>query len=90
MLLSVLEQPRCSTSLAGGLKIGVHFRLPKRLVTEERKRKWEIERREMDRKEAERRRIEREAQREKEIVGTISNWRMARRSVRTSPRSKRS
>jgi hypothetical protein len=45
---------------------------------EERQRTWEIERREMDRKEAERRRIEREAQREKEVVGTISNWRMAR------------
>ncbi|HEX3854260.1 MAG TPA: hypothetical protein VHW01_25025, partial [Polyangiaceae bacterium] len=45
---------------------------------EERGRKWEIERREMERKEDERRRVEREAQREKEIVGTISNWRLAR------------
>ncbi len=45
---------------------------------EERKRKWEIERREMEQKEAERRRIAREAEREKEIVETISKWRMAR------------
>jgi hypothetical protein len=45
---------------------------------EERRRKWEIERREMERKEVERNRIEREAQREKEIAGTISSWRLAR------------
>jgi hypothetical protein len=45
---------------------------------EERRRKWEVEHREMERKEAERQRIEREAQREKEIAGTISNWRLAR------------
>ena len=44
---------------------------------EDRRRKWEVERREMDRKEAERRRVEREAAREKEITETIGRWRMA-------------
>ena len=42
---------------------------------EERRRKWEIQRQEMERREAERRRVEREAEREKEIVETISKWR---------------
>lgn len=45
---------------------------------EERQRNWEIERREMEKREAERRRVEREAQREKEIVDTLSKWRLAR------------
>jgi hypothetical protein len=44
---------------------------------EERRRKWEIQRQEMERREAERRRVEREAEREKEIVETISKWRLA-------------
>jgi hypothetical protein len=80
------KKPGELTSMFGGIAKELESQAPTIVIlleeaareAEERKRKWEIERKEIERKEAERRRIEREAELEKELVATISNWRMAR------------
>jgi hypothetical protein len=75
-LTSLLES--IAKELEAGAQSIVKLLKKEEREAEERRKKQAIEHREWERKEAERRRIEREAAREKEIVATIGQWRLAR------------
>lgn len=76
------DLPKMSEAIAKELEaqVAVILALEKkaREEAEERKRKWEIERQEMEKREAERRKVEEEKARLEELKAQLDRWRFAR------------